>query len=71
MKKVLFALILAGGIFAFSSCTKTCDCSGKWDGEVVYEQVVDREDGDKCSDYNTTISAFGHSVQVKCTPNLF
>lgn len=71
MKKVLFALVLAGGIFAMSSCSKECDCSAKWQGEVVYESTVQLNDGERCSDYNKKISAAGYTAELKCTPLLF
>lgn len=71
MKKVLFALILAGGLFALSACSKECDCVAKWNGEVVYEQNVTLNDGEKCSDYNNYISVVGVSAELKCTPVLF
>jgi hypothetical protein len=71
MKKVLFALVLAGGIFALSSCTKECNCAAKWNGEVVYEQTLELQDGDKCSDYNTYVNVLGISAELKCTPHLF
>jgi len=71
MKKVLFALILAGGIFALSSCSKECDCSAKWNGEVVYESTVELSDGEKCSDYNSYVNVLGVSAELKCSPVLF
>ena len=71
MKKVLFALILVGGMFALSSCSKECNCSAKWNGETVYESEVTLNDGEKCSDYNTYVSVLGISAELKCTPQLF
>ena len=71
MKKVLFALILVGGIFALSSCAKECNCQAKYNGEVVYESTVGLADGKKCSDYNKFVSVLGVSVESKCTPILF
>ena len=71
MKKVLFALVLVGGIFALSACSKECDCAAKWNGEVVYEQTVELSDGEKCSDYNGYVKVLGISAELKCTPHLF
>lgn len=71
MKKVLYALVLAGGIFALSACSKECDCTAKWNGEVVYESTVELQDGEKCSDYNSYVNVLGVSAQLKCTPVLF
>lgn len=71
MKKVLFALVLAGGLFAMASCTKECDCVAKVNGEVVYESTVALDEGKKCSDYNSYISVLGVSAESKCTPVLF
>jgi len=71
MKKVLFALILAGGIFTMSSCVKECDCTVKVNDKVVSEDVIELEDGAKCSDYNNYKSLLGISGEVKCTPHLF
>ena len=73
MKKVLFTLILAAGIFTMSSCSKECNCTAKYNGEVVYETTVDLEEGDKCADYNKMINIpiIGVSAELKCTPILF
>ncbi|MBQ1672967.1 MAG: hypothetical protein II026_07980 [Bacteroidales bacterium] len=71
MKKVLFALILAGGIFAMSSCAKECDCTVKVNDQVISKDVMTLEDGESCSDYNNYKSLFGISGEVSCTPQLF
>ena len=71
MKKVLFALVLAGGMFAMSSCAKDCTCTVKYNGEVVSETVVHLEDGEKCSEYNGYVNILGQSLEQKCSPNLF
>ena len=73
MKKVLFAVILAAGIFTLSSCSKECNCTAKYNGEVVYETSVELEEGDKCGDYDKTINVplLGVSAELKCTPILF
>ena len=73
MKKVLFAVILVAGIFTLSSCAKKCDCTAKYNGEVVYETSLDLEEGDKCADYDKTISVpiLGVTAELKCTPVLF
>ena len=71
MKKVLFALVLVGGIFALSSCSKECNCVGKYKGEIKYEKKIPIDDGEKCSDYNFYLDVVGIQVEVKCTPVLF
>ena len=71
MKKVLFALVLVGGILALSSCSKECKCAAKWQGETVYETTVQMSDGDKCTDFNKKINVAGVSAELKCTPVLF
>ena len=71
MKKVLFALVLAGGLIALSSCSKECDCAAKWQGETVYETNISLGDGEKCSDYNKYVNVAGISAELKCTPVLF
>ena len=71
MKKILFAIVLAGGIFALSGCAKDCTCQAILNDEVVAESTVELDEGDKCSDYNTMITIFGTKVESKCTPNLF
>ena len=71
MKKVLFALVLAGGLFAMSGCAKECNCVAKVNDEVVYESTIDLGEGKKCSDYNSRISVLGVSAESKCTPVLF
>ena len=71
MKKVLFAIVLVGGLFVMSSCSKECTCTAKYNGEVLYETNITLEDGEKCSDGDTYINIAGQSLQMKCTPNLF
>ena len=73
MKKVLFTLMIAAGIFTLASCSKSCDCSASWNGEVVYEESIQLEEGDKCSDFNkmVNIPALSISAELKCTPQLF
>lgn len=71
MKKVLFALVLVCGIFAFSSCGKDCTCVAKYNGEIVSEVHKSLKDGEKCSDYNSYIKFMGQEIEQKCTPNLF
>ena len=71
MKKVLFALILAGGIFTLSSCAKDCTCTAKFNGEVISETTVSLGEGEKCSDYDGYIKILAQSYEQKCTPNLF
>ena len=71
MKKVLFALVLVGGIFAMSSCSKECKCTVKYNGEIVSETTVELDDGEKCSEYNGYVSILGQSLEQKCTPQLF
>lgn len=71
MKKVLLSIVLLGGIFALSSCSKECTCKAKWNGEVKSETTIKLDDGEKCSDYNGYISVLGQSLEQKCTPNLF
>lgn len=71
MKKVLLGLVLVGCVFAFSSCTKKCDCKAKFNGEVVYEQTFELSKGESCSDKNKKISVAGITAEAKCTPVLF
>ena len=71
MKKILFALVLVGGIFALTGCAKECNCQAKWDGEVVYESTVQLDEGSKCSDYNGYVKILGTSIESKCTPIIF
>lgn len=70
MKKVLFALVLVGGLIA-TSCSKECVCSVKLNGEVITETTVQLEDGQKCSDSSVGGSLLGTSGEIKCTPKLF
>lgn len=71
MKKVLLALVLVGGLLTLSSCSKECNCVGKYKGEIKYEQTVSLDEGEKCSDYNFYMKVVGVEIEVKCTPLLF
>lgn len=71
MKKVLFALVLMGGIFALSSCGKDCTCVAKLDGEIKQETHITLKDGEKCSNYNNYFNYLGVQWETKCTPDLF
>lgn len=71
MKKVLFALVLVGGIFALSSCSKECKCTVKVNDKVVMENTLELDEGNKCSSYNSYTSLFGVSGEVHCSPVLF
>ena len=71
MKKVLFGLVLIGGLFVMSSCSKECNCVGKYQGETKYESRFTLEDGEKCSDSNFYLNVVGVQIEVKCTPVLF
>ena len=54
-----------------SSCSKECNCVGKYQGETKYESKITLDDGEKCSDNNFYMSVLGVSVEVKCSPTLF
>jgi hypothetical protein len=71
MKKVLFAIVAIAAIFAFSSCSKSCKCTAKFNGEVLSETTVKLSDGEKCSDYNGRITILGQTAENKCVPQLF
>ena len=71
MKKVLFALVLIGGIFAMSSCSKECNCTVKLNGTVLAESSITLDQGEKCSDYSGKGSLLGVTGEVRCTPKLF
>lgn len=67
MKKKAFiaaAIILAA--LASSSCSKQCACDILLNGEVQGSKVIEKEDGKKCKDYNTTISIAGKESGLKC-----
>ena len=71
MKKVLFVLVLVGGLFAMTGCSKECHCVGKLDGEVKYESTIQLDEGEKCSSNNFYYNILGTSIEVKCSPLLF
>lgn len=71
MKKVLFALVLIGGLFAFSSCAKECNCKVTLNDTVLLENSIQLEDGEKCSDYSGKGSLLGVTGQIRCTPKFF
>ena len=67
MKKKAFiaaAIILAA--LASSSCSKQCACEILLNGEVQGTKVIEKEDGKKCKDYNTTVSIAGKESGYKC-----
>ena len=81
LKPFFFTLLIAASLFTLAGCSanseiewvwdgKSCACTGKYNGEVVYEQAIQVELGEKCSDYKNFISipVIGVSVQLKCTP---
>lgn len=70
MKKLLIILAVAG-LFMCASCSKSCDCKAKINGEVLAEKTVELSNGEKCSDYNVGVNVFGQSATFKCTPELF
>lgn len=71
MKKLFIILTLVGAIIIMSSCSKTCNCKTRVDGEVVLENTVELDKGQKCGDFNRAASALNHNASVKCTPILF
>ena len=71
MKKVLFALVVIGGIFALSSCSKECNCKVTLNDKVLLENTITLDDGEKCSDYTGKGSLLGITGAVRCTPKLF
>ena len=67
MKKKAFiaaAIILAA--LASSSCSKQCACDILLNGEVQGSKVIEKEDGKKCKDYNTTATIGGKETGLKC-----
>jgi len=72
MKKALVLISIASAvILCASSCAKSCNCTAKFNGEVILEDVVDLEEGEKCSDFNGKISVAGVSAERECTYNVF
>lgn len=74
MKKIVLALVAVIGIFALSSCSKTCNCKawgsyGENGGKTSY--TIELDEGQRCSDFNKSIEVAGASAGVKCTPQLF
>lgn len=71
MKKAFVILTLVGAALIMSSCVKTCNCKTRVDGEVVLENTIELKEGEKCGDFNSSASGFGHNGSVRCTPILF
>lgn len=71
MKKIFISLIIGAAVLTMSSCSKSCHCKTIYNGEVVTENVVDLEDGQKCSDMNASVAILGQKGEVKCVPQLF
>ena len=66
----LFVVVISVMLMA-SSCVKTCNCKTMVDGEVVLENTVELDEGQKCGDFNRAASALNHNAAVKCTPIFF
>lgn len=71
MKKAIIAIVAVVAVLSLSSCSKSCHCVSKFNGEVVVDKVVQLENGEKCSDKNIAAGAFGYKAELKCTPQLF
>ncbi len=71
MKALKFFIIAISIMLLASSCVKTCNCKTRVDGEVVLENTIELDEGQKCGDFNRAASALNHYASVKCTPILF
>lgn len=68
MKKTFLILALVAMVMCcISGCSKKCKCKAKVNGEVLVEKTIDLDDGESCSDYNTTVNVAGVSASLKCT----
>jgi predicted RNA-binding protein len=71
MKKIWGVFAITALIFC-SSCSKTCNCTAKLNGEVLSESTIElTEEGERCSDHNTTVYVLGQSAELKCSAQLF
>ncbi len=75
MKKIMTMLLFIGvTMLISSSCTKTCVCTitetdVDYDGNTqtsTYTEIVDLEEGEKCSDFNSSYSDGEENISVKC-----
>lgn len=70
MKKFFIAIAAIAMTISMASCSKTCNCVAKYDDNKI-EKTITLDEGEKCSDYNTSVAILGHSATFKCTPKLF
>ncbi len=72
MKKVL--CICAVGLllgFFTTSCDKKCQCKTYVNGALsTTGDPFEVESGKKCSDYNSSVTVFGVTTEVKCTTSM-
>jgi len=71
MKKAIIAVIAVVAVLSLSSCSKSCRCISKFNGEVLVDRVVELDEGERCSDRNIAAGAYGYKAELKCTPQLF
>ena len=73
MKKVLFTLLIAAGLFTFAGCAKNCHCTATSNGKVIFEQTYEIEDGEECANYlnSITVPVIDYNYESKCESELF
>ena len=73
MKKVLISLAAVALLACLASCNKTCNCKIYLNGEMSreYEQELDQEHFNKCSDMNTVVEVGGKKSGIECKSQLF
>ena len=64
MKKVLLSVAAVALLVSLGSCSMTCKCVSKVDGQVV--QTTTTETKGKCSDLNVKQSTMGMTQETNC-----
>lgn len=72
MKKTMTVILAASMvIICTASCSKSCNCTAKANGEIVEEEIFELEEGEMCSDFNGKINVGGTSAERMCTYDVF
>lgn len=69
MKKIILVLFFAA--LLCTSCSKYCSCKATINGETIEEEHVVLEEGERCSDYNKSVTVLNQTAELRCAMQLF